>query len=105
MAEIIFIKTFKKKQIVLRVGETYKEAFFIKKGLLRIYHQVSNGTQKTFVISKENNLFSEHSSFTSQKPSTEYIESLKETEVLYFRYDDMMKLYENLTNGNLLVEK
>lgn len=52
-----------------------------------------NGAEKTFVICRENNIFTEHSSFISQTPSTDFLETLEDTEVLFIKYDDLMTLF------------
>lgn len=87
-------KSFKKGEILLRAGEVCSEAYFIKRGLLRSFHQMPNGSQKTYVISSENNLFTEHVSFVSQKPSMDYLEALEDTAVWSFNFQDLVKLYQ-----------
>ncbi|MES2518902.1 MAG: Crp/Fnr family transcriptional regulator [Bacteroidota bacterium] len=94
MLPILKEKTFKKGEIILKAGEICSEAYYITKGLMRCFHQMPNDTQKTYVISCEHNLFTEHSSFISQRPSLDYIEALEDTNVMYFNYDDLMALYK-----------
>lgn len=86
-------KSFKKREITLQAGNVCTEAYFIKKGLMRSFHQMPNGSQKTYVISSEHNIFTEHCSFVSQKPSVDFIEAVEDTDVLYFSYNDLTKLY------------
>jgi CRP/FNR family transcriptional regulator, anaerobic regulatory protein len=87
-------KSFKKGEITLNAGEVCTEAYLITKGLMRSFHQMPNGSQKTYVISCEQNLFTEHCSFVSQKPSKDFLETLEDTDVLCFSYADLMSLYE-----------
>ncbi len=86
--------SFKKGQIVLKAGEICTEAYFITQGLMRSFHQMSNGSQKTYVISSEHELFTEQCSFVSQKPSMDYLEAIEDTNVLAFSYDDLAELYQ-----------
>ena len=88
-------KVFKKGEIVVNAGEVCTEAYFITKGLMRTFYQIPNGSQKTYVIAGEHNIFTEHSSFISQKPTVDYVEALEDTEVLSFRYVDLIELYAN----------
>ena len=86
-------KIFKKGEIVINAGEVCTEAYFITKGLMRTFYQIPNGGQKTFVIAAEHNLFTEHSSFISQKPAIDNLEAVEDTEVLSFQYADLIELY------------
>ena len=87
-------KSFKKGEIILQAGEICTEAYFITKGLMRSFHQMPNGSQKTYVISSEHNIFTEHYSFIAQKPSLDYLEAIEDTDVLYFSYLDLSELYQ-----------
>jgi CRP-like cAMP-binding protein len=86
-------KSFKKGEIILKKGEICNETYFIIKGLVRSFQTLSNGSEKTYALFYENRLFTEHTSFISQSPSTDFLEALEDTEVLSFTYDDLMKLY------------
>jgi CRP-like cAMP-binding protein len=87
-------KSFKKGDIILQKGEICQEAYFIVKGLMRSFDKLSNGNDKTYVICFENHIFTEHASFVAQKPATEYLEVLEDTDVLFFTYQDLMKVYD-----------
>ena len=87
-------KSFKKGEIILQAGEICTEAYFITKGLMRSFHQMPNGSQKTYVISSEHNIFTEHYSFIAQKPSLDYLEAIEDTDVLYFSYLNLSELYQ-----------
>jgi CRP/FNR family transcriptional regulator, anaerobic regulatory protein len=94
LTSILKEKSFKKGEIVIHAGEVCTEAYFITKGLMRSFSQIPNGNQKTYVISCEHNLFTEHCSFITQKPSLDSIEALEDTDVLYFSYLDLMNIYK-----------
>ena len=90
---ILSKKSFTKGEIILNKGEVCQETYFIIKGLVRSFQILPNGNEKTYVLSIENRLFTEHTSFVSQTPSTDFLESLEDTEVIAFTYDDLMKVY------------
>jgi CRP-like cAMP-binding protein len=87
-------KSFKKGAIILKKGEICKETYFIVKGLVRSFQILPNGNEKTYALSHENRLFTEHTSFISQTPATDFLEALEDTDVLSFTYDDLMKVYK-----------
>jgi CRP-like cAMP-binding protein len=87
-------KSFKKGEIILNKGDICKETYFIVKGLLRSFQILSNGNEKTYVLANENRLFTEHTSFISQTPATDFLEAIEDTDVLSFTYDDLMKVYK-----------
>ena len=91
---IIRRKEIKKGEIFLEKGEICKETYFNIKGLVRSFQKLPNGSEKTYVICHENHIFTEHTSFVSQTPSSDYIEALEDTSMLYFTYNDLMKLYD-----------
>jgi CRP-like cAMP-binding protein len=94
LISILKEKSFKKGEIVIHAGEVCFEAYFITKGLMRSFYQIPNGNQKTYVITGEHNLFTEHCSFITQQPSLDSIEALEDTDVLYFSYLDLMGIYK-----------
>lgn len=87
-------KSFKKGEIILNKGEICKETYFIIKGLVRSFQILPNGNEKTYVLSHENRLFTEQTSFISQTPATDFLEALEDTDVLSFTYNDLMKVYK-----------
>jgi CRP-like cAMP-binding protein len=88
-------KKFKKGEIILKQGEICNEAYFILNGLIRSYNILPNGNEKTYLICREQYIFTEHSSFMSRKPSTDFLEALEDTEVLVVTHETLMSLYSN----------
>ena len=93
LVPFIHKKTFKKGEVILSAGDICDEFYFIINGILRSYHRMPNNTEKTYVICGENNIFTEHSSFISRSSSTDFLEALEDTQVLYIKHDDLMKLF------------
>jgi CRP-like cAMP-binding protein len=87
-------KFFKKGEIFLKQGEVCNEAYFIVKGIVRSYSILANGTEKTYIICRENNIFTESSSFMSRKPSTDFLEAIEDTEVLIISHENLLGLYD-----------
>jgi CRP-like cAMP-binding protein len=88
-------KKFKKGEIILKQGEICNEAYFILNGLIRSFTVLPNGNENTYLICRERYIFTEHSSFMSRKPSTDYLEAIEETEVLVTTHETLMSLYKN----------
>jgi CRP-like cAMP-binding protein len=87
-------KVFKKGEVFLKEGECCNEAYFIIRGLVRSYQVLPNDNEKTYIICREHNIFTEHSSFMSRKPSTDNLEAMEETEVLFISHENLMNLYK-----------
>lgn len=108
-------KTVNKGEIFLNEGEICKETYFILKGMVRSFQKLPNGSEKTYVICHENHIFTEHISFISQTPASDYLEAIEDTSMLYFTYDDLMDLYDKshavermgrqLSNVNFIMAK
>jgi CRP/FNR family transcriptional regulator, anaerobic regulatory protein len=87
-------KTFKKGEIFLEKGEICKETYFLTKGMVRSYQTLPNKNEVTFVLCFESHIFTEHSSFVSQKPSTDYLEALEDSTVLSVSYEALNELFK-----------
>ena len=102
---LVHKKQFKKGQVILKPGEICTEIYYIIKGMIRSYYKLPNGTEKTFILCKEHNLFGEHSSFISQKPSLDYVEAIEDTEIYYVSYEGLTSLYDGYKEWSILGRK
>jgi CRP/FNR family transcriptional regulator, anaerobic regulatory protein len=75
------VQYLKRKELVLTEGQICKNAYFINKGSLRIYHNI-DGSEITGQFFFENDWYTNYASFLSQKPSLLNIEALEKTELL-----------------------
>ena len=91
-------KKFKKGEIILEKGHTSNEAYYSIKGFARSYDKLINGTEKTYLIFAEKSFFTDHASFISQVPATEYLEAVEDMEVMYIEYKDMIGMYKKYHN-------
>jgi len=92
LKEKLQLKSFKKKEIVLRKNQVCKHVYFINKGIMRSFSLI-NGKEQTNQFYFENSYCSSYESFLIQSPSPLIIENLTDTEVWALAYKDVQKLY------------
>jgi CRP-like cAMP-binding protein len=89
-----FLKTkfIKKGEYFVTANQIADEIAFVQKGLFRIHYLVHNresiryfGSEGTFITSLP--------SFTSRKPSLEYVQALEDSVILVLTYEDLQKMY------------
>jgi CRP-like cAMP-binding protein len=91
-------KKFKKGEVILEKGQICNEAYYSLKGFARSYDCMGNGTEKTYLIFAEHSFFTDHASFISQKPATEFLEAVEDMEVMYIEYENMVGMYKKYHN-------
>ncbi|HVK97184.1 MAG TPA: Crp/Fnr family transcriptional regulator [Flavisolibacter sp.] len=99
------IKSYSKKEILLRPGQVSNHACFILKGLVRAYYISDEGQDITSRIMDENFLITSWISFYTRKPTDEYIQTLEDTVLSCIHYDNLEKLYNNYPDFNILGRK
>ncbi|KQB99973.1 Crp/Fnr family transcriptional regulator [Pedobacter sp. Hv1] len=101
-------KTLKKYELFLQEGEVCNHVVFIKKGVLRIYHQ-RDGKQHTTHFCLDGQWTSNYASFLQKIPSNYIIEAHQETELFLISHDSLQKLYAQIPSlerfGRLLAER
>lgn len=102
----LYIKNFKKDEVILHQGDICKELYFINSGLARAYIIDESGKDFTWSIffndenSHMTNLFViDYESFLQQRASSLHIEALEETSVVAMSYDNVQLLYKRLKKG------
>lgn len=96
------IKKFKKKDIILNVGEVAKSVFFVNKGLLRIYFLDKNHKECTFHFAQEFNFATDYESFLRKMPSQYTIQAMEDTEVVIMSHFMVNDGYKKLRYGEKL---
>nr|WP_294860590.1 Crp/Fnr family transcriptional regulator [uncultured Fluviicola sp.] len=86
----------KKNEILLAADDVSKEFYFIHSGCLRTYFITKEGYEKTRYIMMAPSIGTALTSFISQRPSFEFLDSLEETEVLAISHDDFYRLVEEI---------
>lgn len=89
-------RLFKKNEIILSAGDVSKEFYFINRGCIRTYFITKQGNEKTRYLMIEPSIGTALTSFISQKPSFEFIDSLEESEVLAISHTDFFRLVNEI---------
>ena len=84
MNELLQVKTFPKKTYLLQEGEVCNFEGYINKGCVRTYFIDENGFEVTLMFSIEDWWIGDVASFYEQKPTTLFIETMEECEVMMF---------------------
>lgn len=97
------------KTLLLLPGEICNKLYFIERGALRIYYLTKPGKEKTRSIGLEGSLVTSTSSFISQQPSFEFIESLEDSELWTIGHKDFFQLVADMPKWDkfyrILLEK
>jgi len=93
LAEKLVVRSFDKRQQLVRVGDVEQFMNFVVKGLVRMYF-LKGRTQVITNIAKEGELISSSASFLSGAPSCYFIETLEPTMMLSITKEDLEGLYQ-----------
>ena len=85
-------KSFRKGELLIRTGDTQKQVYFIKKGLLRIFLEKENGDDITFGLFPEFNVYINFDVLLFGQPSRYHVQAMEETIVYCMEYDLLMDL-------------
>ncbi len=91
--------TIKKKENLLAEGQVCKANYFVVKGCLRIFFVNEKGIEQTIDFALENWWLSDYSSFSTQKPSSFYIQAVENTNVMAISagaYEELLQQYPQL---------
>ena len=92
LAEKVSVRSFDKREMLLRPGEVEQYMNFVVRGLARMYFY--RGRSEVILnLAKEKELISASSSFLSGAPSNYYIETLEPTTFLSITRDDLEAVY------------
>jgi len=84
--------TFKRNSTILSQGETCNKLYFVNEGCIRTFYVTGQGHQKTRFVAFEGMVATSLSSFISQQPSFEFIDTLESSELLYINRSDFYML-------------
>ena len=91
-------KRYKKGDFFLEEGRVCKQVGFIIKGLMRYYIN-TDGEEKTYGFSQENEYVCNYESFLPQIPSSKNIQALEDCEVFVILHADLQLLYAHVSQG------
>lgn len=87
------VKVFQKKELLLKESAICKYNYFIIKGVIRSYYINQRGNEKITQFAIDNWWVTNMESFIKKTPSTQYLQALEETTVLYLSKETLEKLY------------
>jgi CRP/FNR family transcriptional regulator len=85
--------TYKKKEFLLNEGQVCRSLYFVEKGCLRMFF-INKKTEQITQFAIENWWISDFFSFTDNKPSTYFIQTVENSEILsfdMFTFEAMLK--------------
>ena len=87
------VRDFQKKEFLLKENTVCKYNYFIVKGVIRSYYIDEKGNEKITQFAIDNWWVTNMESFLKETPSTQYLQALEETTVLYLSKEALEKLY------------
>jgi CRP-like cAMP-binding protein len=104
LTQVASVKTFSKKQLLLKEDDVADYACFVLKGLARAYY-VSEGKEITSRFMDENFIITSWISFYTRKPGYEFIETLEDSTLACVHYNDLQNLYKHFPEFNIIGRK
>jgi CRP-like cAMP-binding protein len=89
-------KTFKKKTLLLKQGEICKFEAYIIEGCVKKYYIDPDGEEVILQFAVEDWWVSDIGSFSEQKPSNLFIETLEDTNVLIIDFESKARLFKEI---------
>lgn len=89
---VLKVRRFRKKELLVKEGETENYFNFISKGIIRKYYKTSK-VESNIQISTEGQIMLNQQSFLSRRPSEYFVEAIEPSVVLSIRYDKLEELY------------
>jgi signal-transduction protein with cAMP-binding, CBS, and nucleotidyltransferase domain len=99
------IKTFNKNRLLLQQGNVCKEFYFIINGGIRTYFMDKKGQEKTRYIMLDHHIGTALTSFITQSPSSECIETLEKTDLLSISHANFYRLNEEMENWKIFYQR
>ena len=93
---ILQTKKLRRKEFLLRQGDTCKTENFIVKGCVRTYTIDENGFEHIVMFGIEDWWVGDLYSFLTQSPATYFIDALEDTEVLQISKSNLDQLFERV---------
>lgn len=88
------VQKFPKGKLIVKAGKIIDQVHFVVKGCFRYYH-IKGQKTITYWFEFENFFITSLCSFTTGKPSREYIEALEDSVVLSIANKDLRKLHDH----------
>ncbi|GGG44706.1 Crp/Fnr family transcriptional regulator [Epilithonimonas arachidiradicis] len=96
------LRTFESGEIYIRPGDNNRKVYFIKSGIVRVYHLSDNGTEKTILFHNKKSFFGNYDGIIYNQPSRYFYQSIGETELFELTYDAIhLGSQQSITINNL----
>ena len=102
--DILIYREVPKKYPLAKIGDICREAYFIKKGCVRLFYD-KDGEEITGFFFTENMIVSSFESVLTQQPSIQGIETLEPCELIVFQYSKLNSLYDSFPRLNIFIRK
>jgi CRP-like cAMP-binding protein len=89
-----FYAEYKKNELLLNVGQVSQHVNFVLKGCIRIYFIREDGQETTRHLAFEQQFATGLTSFIKQKPATEYIQAMEDTQAFHITHQDFYYLLD-----------
>lgn len=93
---LLTVKSFKKKEYLLKQGEVCRSDYFVTGGCLRVYTIDDEGMEHIAMFAPADWWTSDLYSFITQQPSRYFVDALEDTEVLAISKDGMEELLQKV---------
>ncbi len=88
--------TIRKKDFLLREGQTCRASYFVEQGLLRMFFINDKGIEQTTQFALENWWIADYMSLMMQKNAHFYIQAVENSSIIAVEYDKQDQLFERL---------
>lgn len=96
LSTYVKLKTFKKKDLLLREGQISNANYFVEKGLLRMYFNSEKGIEQVTHFALENWWLADYMSLMMQSPSHFNIQAIEDSEIVIIENLNQDELFEKL---------
>jgi CRP-like cAMP-binding protein len=90
------IKSYEKGETIIREGDSVKDIFYIRKGIIRCYLVDAKAEEITFQLFAEHQVFGNAHAILFDEPSKFFFEALEKTKV----YSTDLKSFQHLTTAH-----
>jgi CRP/FNR family transcriptional regulator, anaerobic regulatory protein len=91
--KILIVVQIKKKEFLLQEGNICNKITFINNGCVRMFYNV-DGTENTVQFFFADSWYTDYESFLTGAPTVENLQALQDSEVIQFRKEDLISLYQ-----------
>ena len=90
------LRTYQPKEFLIEAGETRKRAFFIQKGLVRVFMLMESGVEKTLSLQVEPSIIASPDLYLHDQPSRFYFQALESTTTFSLDDDILQSIITNI---------